>query len=59
MENIQKPNQTHPFNVGEQSANNWENNLQTIGENPLKGGFHVGSHFMFWKLYFQNKTQND
>jgi hypothetical protein len=51
MENIQKNNQTHPFNVGKQLANNLQN--------PLKGGFLVGSHWSNLELYFQNKTQND
>jgi hypothetical protein len=43
-----KPNQTHPFNVGKQSANN-----------PLKGEFLIGSHSSNFELYFQNKNSND
>jgi hypothetical protein len=35
------------------------NRRQTIGENSLKGGFHVGSHFMFWNSNFKNKNSND
>jgi hypothetical protein len=51
MENIPKNNQTHPFNVGEPLVDN--------RQNPLKGGFLVGSHLSRWKLYFKNKIQND
>jgi hypothetical protein len=37
-------------------VNNWQTIVKTIGENPLKGGFLVGSHLYSLELYFENKT---